>query len=140
MSALSIFEQIKKILVNTSMPLICVIVITLLTTSCATAPTKQTTSTDTKANSLATKEKSDNGAKEDAMDKIECRTVTATGSSLKRKVCEYKEIWAAIDKENSKNKDKVVNGISGQTGIINGGGGDTSGGMTNSAVSPAGGF
>jgi hypothetical protein len=139
MSALFNFEQMKKALVNTSIPLVCVIVITLLITSCATAPTKQATSTDTKANSLATKEKSGNGTKEDPLDKIECRYVTGTGSSLKRKVCEYKEIWAAIDKENSKNKDKVVKGISDQSNVTNSGGGSGQG-IVNSAVSPMGGF
>jgi hypothetical protein len=136
MSALFIFKQIKNALVNTSMPFVCVIIITLLTASCATAPTKQTASTDTKANSLTTKEKSDKETKENAIDKIECRDVTGTGSRFKRKVCEYKEVWAAIDKENSKNKDKLIKGINDQTGIING----PDAGNVNSVVSPMGGF
>lgn len=111
MSALFSFEQIIKALAKTSMLLFCVIVITLLTTSCSTAPTKQTTLTDTTANSLATKEKSDK--------ELECRTVTATGSRFSKKVCEYKETWAAIDKKNNSYSEELVRKLDENSGIIN---------------------
>jgi hypothetical protein len=120
MSALLIFEQINKALAKTSMLLVCVIIITLLTTSCATAPTKPTTSIDTTANTLATKEKSGNETKENNMDKIECRDVIETGSLLKRKICEYKETWAAIDKENRKKTEAAFTTFTAPSGIISG--------------------
>ncbi len=128
MSALFILEQIKKALAKTSMPLVCVIIIMLLTTSCATAPTKPTTSTDTTANTLATKEKSDNGTKEDIMKKIECRDVIETGSRVKRKICEYKETWAAIDEENRKKTEGAFSTFTAPTGIISG--------MANGQITP----
>ena len=117
MSALFTFKQMIKALANTSIPLVCVIVITLLTTSCATVPTKQTTSTDTAANSLTTKEKSDNETTADILQELECRTVEVTGTRFTRKICEFKEVWAAIDKENRKESDEFVSGITRQSGI-----------------------
>ena len=117
MSALFTFKQIIKALANTSIPLVCVIVITLLTTSCATVPTKQTTSTDTTANSLTTKEKSDNETTANRLQELECRTVQVTGSRFTRKICEFKEVWAAIDKENRKESDEFVSEITRQSGI-----------------------
>jgi biotin-(acetyl-CoA carboxylase) ligase len=138
MSALFTFKQIIKALANTSIPLVCVIVITLLTASCATVPTKQTKSTDTTANSLTTKEKSDNETTADILQEIECRTVQVTGSRFTRKICEYKEVWAAIDKENKKESDEFVRGITEQSGLIDpeGKGVGGPGGRINSAVSP----
>jgi len=117
MSALFTFKQIIKALANTSIPLVCVIVITLLTTSCATVPTKQTTSTDTTANSLTTKEKSDNETTADILQELECRTVEVTGTRFTRKICEFKEVWAAIDKENRKKSGEFVGEITRQSGI-----------------------
>ena len=138
MSALFTFKRIIKALANTSMPLVCVIVITLLTASCATAPTKQTTSTDTTANSLTTKEKSDNETTANILQEIECRTVAVPGSRFKRKVCELKEVWAAIDKKNKGKADELVRGITEQSGLIDpeGKGVGGPGGRINSAVSP----
>lgn len=123
MSALFTFKQIIKALANTSIQLVCVIVITLLTTSCATVPTKQTTSTDTTANSLTTKEKSDNETTANSLQDLECRTVQVTGSRFTRKICEFKEVWAAIDKENRKESDEFVSEITRQSGINPEGGG-----------------
>ena len=117
MSALFTFKQIIKALANTSIPLVCVIVITLLTTSCATVPTKQTTSTDTTANSLTTKEKSDNETTANILQELECRTVQVTGTRFTRKICELKEVWAAIDKENRKKSGEFVGEITRQSGI-----------------------
>jgi hypothetical protein len=107
------FEQLKKYLSNTYIPLVCIIVITLFTTSCSTVPTKQTASTDPAANSLTSKEKSGN-----PMDRLECRTVEVTGTRFTRKVCEYKETWAAIDKKNKKEAEKFVREIDEQSGIV----------------------
>jgi len=141
MSALFTFEQIKKALANTSMPLVCVIVITLLTTSCATVPTKQTTSTDTTASSLTTKEKSDNETKEDVLKKLECRKVVATGTLVKRTICEFKETWADASKEDRRKSDEFVREITKQSGIINPEGKADSGmGRVNSPTTPPGGF
>lgn len=143
MSAFFTFKQIIKALANTSMPLVCVIVITLLTTSCSTVPTKQTTSTDTTANSLTTKEKSDNETTANILQELECREVEVTGSRFKRKVCEFKETWAAIDKENRKKSDKFVNGIKEQSVLINPEGKGVpggAGGSYNTPVTPPGGF
>jgi major membrane immunogen (membrane-anchored lipoprotein) len=138
MSALFTFEQIKKALANTSMPLVCVIVITLLTTSCATVPTKQTTSTDTTANSLTTKEKSDNETTE-VLQKIECRKVVETGTHFKRTICEFKETWADISKEDRRESDEFVREITKQSGIINPEGKTDSGmGKVNSPNTPGG--
>ena len=117
MSALFTFKQIIKALANTSIPLVCVIVIRLLTTSCATVPTKQTTSPDTTANSLATKEKSDNETTADILQELECRTVEVTGTRFTRKICEFKEVWASIDKENRQEADEFVSEITRQSGI-----------------------
>jgi hypothetical protein len=137
MSALFTFEQIKKALANTSMPLVCVIVITLLTTSCATVPTKQATSTDTTANSLTTKEKSDNETKEDILQKLECRKVVETGTRVTRTICELKETWAAISKENRRESDEYVREITTQSGIINSQGAQDSGqGRVNNPMTP----
>jgi hypothetical protein len=139
MRALFTFKQIIKALANTSMPLVCVIAITLWTTSCATVPTKQTTSTDTTANSLTTKEKSDNETTANTLQELECRTVEVTGTRFKRKICEYKETWAAIDKKNRKESDELVSGITEQSGLIDPEGKGASGGSRgriNSAVSP----
>ena len=131
MNALFTFEQIKKALANTSMPLVCVIVITLLTTSCATVPTKQTTSTDTTANSLTAKEKS-----KEIVKKIECREVVATGSTIKRTICEFKETWAEISKEKGEKTDEFIQEINRKSGIITP---QSSGnGIVNSAVTPPG--
>jgi len=141
MSALFTFKQIIKALVNTSMPLFCVIVITLLTTSCATVPTKQTTSTDTTANSLTTKEKSDNETTADILQELECRTVEVTGTRFTRKICEFKEVWAAIDKENRKEAGEFVGGIIEQSGITDPEGKGSSGGSAgryNTPISPGG--
>jgi len=142
MSALFTFKQIIKALPNTSMPLVCVIVITLLTTSCATVPTKQTTSTDTTANSLTTKEKSDNETTANILQKLECRDVEITGTRFKRTICEFKETWAAIDKENRKETDEFVREITEQSGIINPEGKEVLGGMgrENNPTTPPGGF
>jgi hypothetical protein len=140
MSALFTFKQIIKALGNTSMPLVCVIVVTLLTTSCATVPTKQTASTDTTANSLTTKEKSDNETTANILEKLECREVQITGTRFKRTICEFKETWADIDKENREETDEFVREITEQSGIINPEGKGASGGeggRINSAVSPA---
>jgi hypothetical protein len=138
MSALFTFKRIIKALANTSMPLVCVIVITLLTTSCATVATKQTTSTDTTANSLTTKEKSDNETTANILQELECREVQITGTRFKRTICEFKEVWAAIDKENRKESDEFVSGITEQSGLTNPEGKPPSGGegKINSAVSP----
>ena len=128
MSALFTFKQIIKALANTSIPLVCVIVITLLTTSCATVPTKQTTSTDTAANSLTTKEKADDETAAEMLQELECRTVAVTGSRFTKKVCEYKEVWAAIDKKNKKGADEFVGGITRNSGLIDPEGKGASGG------------
>ena len=131
MNALFTFEQIKKALSNNSMPLVCVIVITLLTTSCATVPTKQTTSTDTTANSLTAKEKS-----KEIVKKIECREVVATGSTIKRTICEFKETWAESSKEKGEKADEFIQEINRKSGIITP---QSSGnGIVNSAVTPPG--
>jgi hypothetical protein len=98
--------------------LVCLIVITLLTASCATAPTKQITSTDTTANSLATKEKSDNETTADILQELECRTVEVTGSRFTKKICETKEVWAAIDKKNKKESDEFVGELTRQSGVV----------------------
>jgi urate oxidase len=139
MSALFTFEQIKKALANTSMPLVCVIVITLLTTSCATVPTKQTTSTDTTANSLTTKEKSNNETSKEIMKKIACREVVATGTTIKRTVCEFKETWDEISKEKGKKADELIREVTRQSGIIPEGTQNSGQGRVNSAVTPPGG-
>ena len=117
MSSLFTFKQIIKALANTSMLLVCGIVFTLLTTSCATVPTKQTASTDTTANSLTTKEKSDNETTADILQKIECRYIEVTGSRFKRKVCEFKETWAAIDKENKRDADEFFRDTNEKSGL-----------------------
>jgi maltose-binding protein MalE len=137
MSALFTFKRIIKALANTSMPLVCVIVITLLTASCATVATKQTTSTDTTAKSLTTKEKSDNETTANILQELECRTVTVPGSRFKRKVCEFKEVWAAIDKKNKGKADELVNKVNELSGLTNPEGIPAGGGgIVNSAVSP----
>ena len=136
MSALFTFKQIVKALANTYIPLVCVIVITLLTTSCATVPTKQTASTDTAANSLTTKVKADDETAANMLQELECRTVQVTGTRFTRKICEYKEVWAAIDKENRKKTDGFVRGINEQAGKATGGGVDSSGGRTNTPMTP----
>ena len=139
MSALFTFKQIVKALVNTSIPLVCVIVITLLTTSCATVPTKQTASTDTAANSLTTKVKADDETAADMLQQLECRTVSVPGSRFTKKVCEYKEVWAAIDKKNKKASDEFVGEITKNSGVVyedSGGGGM---GSYNTANMPGGG-
>ncbi len=133
MNALFNFEQIKKALANNSMPLVCVIVITLLTTSCATVPTKQTTLADTTANSLTAKERS-----KEIVKKIECRDIVATGSTIKRTICEFKETWAESSEEKGKKADEFIQEINRKSGIINPG--QNSGmGTVNSAVTPPGG-
>ncbi len=137
MNALFTFEQIKKALANNSMPLVCVIVITLLTTSCATVPTKQIASTDTTANSLTTKEKSGNETSKEIMKKIECRDVVETGTHFKRTVCEFKETWDEISKEKGKKADELVREVTRQSGIIHPQ--DSSMGRVNSAITPPGG-
>ena len=130
MGALFNFEQIKKDLANTYMLLVCIIVITLLTTSCNTVPIKQTTSTDTAANSLTTTE---NIQKE-----IECRYVDVTGSRFKRKICKTKETWAAISKKNRGEADEFVRGITEQSGRSTPPGADSAGGIMNTPISPGG--
>lgn len=119
MSALFSFEQAIKALANTSMTLVCVIVVTLLTASCATVPSNQTTSTDTTANSLATNEKSEKETAADALQKLECRTVDVIGTRLKRKVCEFKETWAAIDKKNSEKSGEFKRKMDEQSTVVN---------------------
>ena len=128
MSALFSFKQIIKAMANTSMLLVCVIVITLSAASCSTVQTKQTTSTDTTANSLATKEKSGM--------QLECRDVTTTGSRFKKKVCEYKKTWDAIDKKNNSSSEEFKNSLDTQSGIIKG----SSTGEYNDAMAPPGGY
>lgn len=129
MSALFSFGKITKALANTSMSFVCVIVITLLATSCATAPTKQTASTDTTANSLTTKKIS-----KDELQKIECREVDVIGSRFKRKVCEFKETWAAIDKENREKSGEFKRKMDEQSTIVNPQGLPASNTLSNSAV------
>jgi len=136
MNALFSFEQIIKALANTSMSLVCVIVITLLTTSCATVPTKQTTSTDTTANSLTTKEKSDNETTANILQELECRTVKVTGTRFTRKICEYKETWAAIDKKNRKESDEFVGEITRNSSLIDPEGKGSTGGSMGSYNTP----
>jgi hypothetical protein len=134
-------QRILKTLANTSMLLVCIIVILLLTTSCTTVPTKQTTSADTPAKSLAVKEKSGNGTTEDPLQKLECRDVEVTGSRFKKKVCEYKETWAAIDKENNKKSSEYVKKIDEQSGLVNPEGkANAGGGIYNDAMTPPGGY
>ena len=130
-------EQLKKDL-SAYIPLVCIIVVMMLTASCSTVSTKQTSSTNTAANSLTTKEKTDNEKTANAMDKLECRTVEATGSRFKRKVCERKEIWAAIDKKNKKEADQFIRRIEDQSGIVTGGRNDSAGGTTNTPMNPGG--
>ena len=138
MSALFTFKRIIKALANTSMPLVCVIVITLLTASCATVATKQTTSTDTTAKSLTTKEKSDNETTANILQELECRDVEITGTRFKRTICEFKEVWAAIDKKNKGKADELVRKVTENSALTNPEGIPTSGGggRINSAVSP----
>ncbi len=141
MKALFSFDQIIKALANTFMPLVCVIVITLFTASCSTVPTKQTTSTDSTANSLTAKVKSDNETTDDITQRLECRDVDVTGSRFKKKICEYKETWAAIDKENEEKSGKLVRKLDQESGIINKGGqGASAGGTYNDAMTPPGGY
>jgi hypothetical protein len=132
MSSLFTFAQIKKALANNSLPLVCVIAITLLTTSCATVPTKQTALADTTANSLTAEERS-----KEIVKKIECREVTATGSTIKRTVCEFKETWAEISKEKGEKADELIQEINRKSGIINPGQ-NSGNGVVNSAVTPPG--
>ena len=127
------FEQLKKGLSNTYIPLVCILVIILFTTSCSTVPTRQTASTDPAADSVNSKEKSGN-----AMDRLECRTVDVIGTRFTRKVCEYKETWAEIDKKNKKDAQQFVRGIDEQSGIVTGGGTDPGGGMMNTPMTPGG--
>ena len=129
MSALISFERIMKAPANTSMSLVCVIAITLLTTSCSTAPTKQTASAGTTANSLTTRKISD-----DELQNIECRTVSEIGTRLKRKVCEFKETWAAIDKANSEKSGEFKRKIDEQSGIVNPQGRPASTTISNTAI------
>ena len=138
MSALFTFKQIIKALANTSIPLVCVIVITLLTTSCATVPAKQTTSTDTTAKSLTTKVKADDETAAEALQEIECRTVQQTGTRFKKKICEYKWVWAAIDKENRKESDEFVDEITRQSAIPQGSEAYGGGGMVGNPNTPTG--
>ena len=125
------FEKMKKDLGNTYMSLICIIVIMLLTTSCSTVPTKQSTSTNTEANSLTTTE--------NAQEELECRYVDATGSRFKRKVCRTKEAWAAISRKNKGEAEDFVRGMDEQSGISTSGGFDSAGGRTNNPTTPPGG-
>jgi len=136
MSILFTFEQVKKDLANTYMPLVCIIVITLLTTSCNTVPTKQTTSTDTAANSLTTKEKSDNETTENIQKELECRSIKTTGSRFKRKICKTKETWAKISKKNKREADEFVRGIAEQSGIKTDEGIDSGGGRESNPTTP----
>ncbi|MFC1839733.1 hypothetical protein ACFL1N_09145 [Thermodesulfobacteriota bacterium] len=140
MSALFTFKQIIKALANTSMPLVCVIVITLLTISCSTVPTKQTTSTDTAANSLTTKEKSDNKTTENIQKELECRYIEVTGSRFKKKICKSKEAWAKISKRHKSEADEFVRGITEKSGISTSGETDPAGGRMNTPTTPPGGF
>ena len=128
------FEQLKKDLSNTYIPLVFIIVLALFSTSCSTVPTRQTASADPAANSLTSKEKSGR-----AMDRLECRTLEITGTRFKRKVCEYKETWAAIDKKNKKDANEFVRGIDEQSGIVSEEGTDPGVGMTNTPMTPGGG-
>ena len=136
MSALFTFKQIVKALANTYIPLVCVIVITLLTTSCATVPTKQTASTDTAANSLTTKVKADDETAANMLQELECRTVSVPGSRFTKKICEYKEVWAAIDKKNKKASDEFVGEITRNSGLIDPEGKGTTGGSMGSYNTP----
>lgn len=120
MSALFTFEQVKKDLANTCIPFVCIIVITLLTASCSTVPNKQTT----------------NETKAEMLQNIECRTVEVIGSRFKRKVCEHKDTWAAIDKENRKNSDELVRGLNEQSARSTTEGVDGSGGRINTPITP----
>jgi uncharacterized membrane protein YhiD involved in acid resistance len=142
MSPLFSFKQIVKALVNISMLLVCVIVLTLLTTSCGTAPTKKSTLNDATANSSTAKEKSAKKIKADVKEVLECREVESTGSRFKRKVCERKEVWAAIDKKNKKESEELVRTVNDQSGIINPEGKSTSGGIGsyNSPITTPGGY
>ena len=117
MSALFSFKQIIKALANTSMPLVCVIVITLLTTSCSTMATKQATSTDTTANSLTAKEKSVNETTANIQQATECRYIAVTGSRFGKKICRTKEAWAEIAKKHEKAADELVRGLTDQSGL-----------------------
>jgi hypothetical protein len=129
MNTLFSFNRIIKVPANTSISLVCVLVITMLSTSCASAPTKQTVSTDTAVNSLTAKESSENILK-----KLECRDVEVTGTRFKRKICEFKETWVAIDKENSEKSDEFVRKMNDQATIVNPQGLPASNTVSNSAV------
>ena len=117
MRAFFSFEQIIKALANISMPLFCVIVITLLTASCSTVQTKQTTSTDTTANSITTKEKSVNETTANIQQATECRYIVVTGSRFGKKICRTKEAWAEIAKKHEKAADELVRGLTDQSGL-----------------------
>ena len=138
MSAIFSFEQIIKALANSSMLLVCVIVITLLATSCSTVPTKQINSTDTTASSLTTNEKSDNETTAEIEQELECRYIKATGSRFKRKICNSKETWAAIDKKNKGDAEELVRKVNEQSGIPIGN--ESPDGRMNNPVTPPGGF
>jgi hypothetical protein len=136
MSALFTFEQIKKDMANTYIPLVCIIVIMLLTTSCNTVPTKQTTSTDTAANSLTTKEKSDNETTENIQKELECRYIEVTGSRFKKKICKTKETWTKISKKDREGADELVRKLDEQSATSTGQGADSGGGRMNSPITP----
>jgi len=128
MSALFTFEQIKKDLANTYIPLVCIIVIMLLTTSCNTVPTKQTTSTNTAANSLTTTE---NIEKE-----LECRYIEITGTRFKKKICKTKETWTEISKKDRRGADELVRRINEQSATSTSQGADSAGGRVNNPTTP----
>ena len=118
MSALFSFKQIIKALANTFMPLVCVIVIMLMTASCSTMTTKQAASTDTAANSLTAKEKSDNETTAKSIQQAtECRYIAVTGSRFGKKICRTKEAWAEIAKKHEKAADELVRGLTDQSGL-----------------------
>ena len=118
MSALFSFKQIIKALANTFMPLVCVIVIMLMTASCSTMTTKQATSTNTTASSLTAKEKSDNETTAKSIQQAtECRYIAVTGSRFGKKICRTKEAWAEIAKKHEKAADELVRGLTDQSGL-----------------------
>ena len=133
MSALFSFKQIIKALANTFMPLVCVIVIMLMTASCSTMTTKQATSTNTTASSLTAKEKSDNETTANIQQATECRYIPVTGSRFGKKICRTKEAWAEIAKKHERAADELVRGLTDQSSLPP----TTSGmGQINSAASP----
>jgi hypothetical protein len=110
MTEILFLKRLKENVRASSVILACVFMIALLTGACASEYKKQTLSSANESGQVSAKSESQNGETNDGQELV-CRTMTITGSRIKKTYCATKEQWAVMDKKNRKESEEFMDDV-----------------------------